>query len=76
MPRLINLDDRLLRLETPVSNDILNWTSRVAIAGRIAEYRRPQNWNELTIPGDYHLPFGKAEDHAKAARWLWQSCII
>jgi hypothetical protein len=25
------------------------WTSRVAI--RIAECRRPQNWNELTIPG-------------------------
>jgi len=44
-----------------VSNSILNRTSRVAIAGRIAECRRPQNWNELTILGDYHLPFGKAE---------------
>jgi hypothetical protein len=26
--------------------------------------------------GDYHLPFGKAEAQAKAARWLWQSYII
>jgi hypothetical protein len=30
----------------------------------------------LTILGDYHLPFGKAEAQAKAARWLWQSYII
>jgi hypothetical protein len=59
-----------------VSYSFLNWTSRVAIAGRIAERRRPQDWNELTIPGDYHLPFGKAEAHAKAARWLWQSYVI
>ncbi|MGE5771691.1 MAG: hypothetical protein ACM3Z4_06545 [Hyphomicrobiales bacterium] len=60
----------------PVSNHFLNWTSRVAIAGRIAECRRPQNWNELTIIGDYHLPFGKAEAQAKVSGWLWQSCII
>ena len=59
-----------------MSNSILDWTSRVAIAARIAEHRRPQNWDELTIPGDYHLPFGKAEAQAKAARWLWQSYII
>ena len=59
-----------------MSNSILNWTSRVAIAGRIAEYRHSQNGNELTIPGDYHLPFGKAEAQAKATRWLWQSYII
>jgi hypothetical protein len=59
-----------------MSNRILNWTSRVAIAARIAECRRPQNWNEMTIPGDYHVPFGKAEARAKAMRWLWQSDII
>jgi len=59
-----------------LSKTILNLTSRVAIAGWIADCRRPQNWNELTIPGDYHLPFGKAEAQAKAARWLWQSYII
>jgi len=63
-------------LEAAVSNTILNWTSRVDIAARIAQCRRPQNWNELTVPGDYHLPFGKAEAQAKAARWLWQSYII
>ena len=57
-----------------MSNTILNWTSRVDIAARIAECRRPENWNELT--SDYHLPFGKAEAQAKATRWLWQSCII
>ena len=28
------------------------------------------------IPGDYHLPFGKAEAQAKAARWLWQNYVI
>ena len=59
-----------------MSNSIVNWTSRVAIAGRIAECRRHPNSNELTIRGDYHLPFGKAEAQAKAARWLWQSYII
>jgi hypothetical protein len=59
-----------------VSNSILNWTGRVAIAGRIAEYRRPPNGNGWTILGDYHLPFGKAEAQAKAASWLWQSFII
>jgi hypothetical protein len=44
-----------------MSNGFMNWTSRVAIAGRIAERRRLQNWDELTIPGDYHLPFGTTE---------------
>ena len=59
-----------------MSNSILNWTSRVAIAGRIADYRRPQNWNELVILGDYHAPFGKVEAQTKATKWLWQSYII
>ena len=59
-----------------MSNSFLNWTSQAAIAGRIAECRHLQNWNKLTTPGDYHLPFGKAEAQAKAARWLWQSYII
>jgi hypothetical protein len=59
-----------------VSNSIVTWTGRVAIAGRIAECRRPQNSNELATLGDYHLPFGKAEAQATAARWLWQSYII
>jgi hypothetical protein len=59
-----------------MSNSMLNWTSRVAIAGRIAEYRRPQNSNELALLGDHHAPFGKAEAQTKATKWLWQSYII
>jgi hypothetical protein len=76
MPRLSNLDRATAKIGGAVSDSILNWTSRVAFAGRIAECRGRQNWNELTILGDYHLPFGKAEAQAKAARWLWQSYII
>jgi len=53
-----------------MSNSFLNWTSQAAIAGRIAECPRLQNWNELTIPGDYHLPFGKAEARAEVAKWI------
>ena len=55
-----------------MSNIFMNWTSRVAIAARIAERRRPQGWNELTIPGDHHLRWGKTELRAEAAKWLWQ----
>ena len=55
-----------------MSYTFVNWTSRIAIAGRVAERRRAHNWNELTIPGDYHLPFGKAEARTEAAKWLWQ----
>ena len=36
-----------------MSNSFLNWTSQAAIAGRIAECRHLQNWNKLTILGDY-----------------------
>jgi hypothetical protein len=50
----------------------INRTSRVAIASRVAESRRPQEWNELTMRGDYHLPFGKTEARAEAAKWLCQ----
>jgi hypothetical protein len=53
-----------------VSNTFMNWTSRVAIGGRVAERRRPHEWNELTTLGDYHLPFGKAEAQGEAAKWL------
>jgi hypothetical protein len=55
-----------------MSNTFVNWTSRVAIAGRVAERRRPHQRNELTILGDYRLPFGKAEARAEAAKWLCQ----
>jgi hypothetical protein len=55
-----------------MSNTFVNWTSRVAIAGRVAEQRRADNWNELPMLGDYHLPFGKGEAKAEAAKWLCQ----
>ncbi len=45
-----------------------NWTSRVAIAARVAELRRQSQGNETMTFGDYHLPFGKAEARAEAAR--------
>jgi hypothetical protein len=55
-----------------MSNTFMNWTSQVAIAGRIAERRRLQNLDELALPGDYHLPFSKTEARAEAAKWVWQ----
>jgi hypothetical protein len=55
-----------------MSITFINRTSRAAIAGRVAEWRRPHEWNELTMLGDYHLPFGKAEARAEAAKWLCQ----
>jgi hypothetical protein len=58
-----------------MSKGFLNRTSRVAIAARIAERHHIQYWNELTIPSDYHLPFGKVEGQAIAARWLRQFII-
>jgi hypothetical protein len=66
MPSYIN--NRTQGLETPMSNTFVNWASRVAIAGRVAEQRRPHEWNELAILGDYHLPFGKTEARAEAAK--------
>jgi hypothetical protein len=59
-------------MEAPMSKSFVNWTSRVVTAGRVAERRCPHNWNELTIAGDYHLPFGKAEARSEAAKRLWQ----
>jgi hypothetical protein len=59
-----------------MSITLTNWSSRTAIDARMAEYRRPQNGFEPTIPGDYHMPFGKAEARSKVATWLWQAYII
>ena len=56
-----------------MSITFINRTSRVAIEGRVAEWRRqPQSRNELNMLGDYHLPFGKAEARTEAAKWLCQ----
>jgi hypothetical protein len=51
----------------------MNWTSRVAIAGRVPQLRRlSRGSNELMIPRDchwdYHLPFGKSEARPKPVR--------
>ena len=55
-----------------MSATFMNWTSRVAIAGRVAEWRRvSRGWDDL-IPGDYHPPFGHGQARAEAAKWLWQ----
>jgi hypothetical protein len=47
--------------------------SQAAIAGIAECRRRSHSWDELTIPGDYHLPFGKAEARAGAAKWFRQA---
>lgn len=52
----------------------VNWTSRVAIAGRVAELRRQSHSsNELMIHGDYHLPFGTIDARTEALRWIWRA---
>jgi hypothetical protein len=56
-----------------MTDSFINWTSRVAIAGRIGERLRLRGWNELTLCGDYHAPFGKSEARAEAAKWL---CLV
>jgi hypothetical protein len=55
-----------------MSDSFINWSSRVAIAGRNGERLRSQGWNEFTLRGDYHPPFGKSEAQAEAAKWLCQ----
>src|SRR5215475_7281582 len=51
----------------------VNHTSRAAIAPRFTEQRCPRNWNELTMQGDYHLPFATTGARSEAAKWR---CII
>jgi len=58
-----------------MSNALVNWSSRVTIAARIAERLRSPSADEAT-PGDYHKPFGKTEAKTKAAKWFWQAIII
>ena len=51
----------------------INQTSRVAIAGRVAELQRQFRSLDEWIPaGDYHLPFGLAQARMEAAKWLCQ----
>ena len=52
----------------------VNWTSRVAIAIRVAKTRRQfHSSNESTIQGDYRLPFGKIEARTEALKWIWHA---
>ena len=46
--------------------------SRVDIDARIVERRGADNLNGLTMRGDYHQPFGKAEARTEAVKWLCQ----
>ena len=60
-----------------MSNTFTDWTSRVAIAARVAEERRrPESWNELTTREDYDLPLDKVEYQIRPAKWPWQVYII
>jgi hypothetical protein len=60
-------------MEAAVTVTFINWTSRVAIAGRITEsQRQSRSWDEWVPLGDYHLPFGPAQARAEAAKWLCQ----
>jgi len=59
-----------------MSESFRNWTSRVAIDARIAEHRRPDTRDEPALPGDYHLPFAKADAQTKASKWLWWGYLI
>ncbi len=60
-------------LEAPMIT-FIDEASQAAIAGRVAECRqRRYSWDELTISGDYHLPFVKTEARAEAAKWFRQA---
>jgi len=55
-----------------MSITFLNWTSRVAIAGRVAEmHRQFHSSNEPTIQGDY-LTLGKIDARTEALKWIWR----
>ena len=57
-----------------MSVTFMNWTNRVAIAGRVAEsHRISHSSNEFIVQGDYHLPFGKTEARSEASKCLWQT---
>lgn len=56
-----------------MSITFLNWTSRVAIAGRVAEmHRQFHSSNEPTIQGTYRLPLGKIDARTEALNWIWR----
>jgi hypothetical protein len=70
---VLNCNPELQGLEAPMIT-FIDRASQAAIGGSVAEYRwRPHGCGELTMLGDYHLPFGKAEARAEATKWLQQA---
>ena len=61
-----------------MANIFTDWTSRSAIAARIAEERDcpVESWNDLTAPEDYDLSFDKIEYQIRPAKWPWLVHII
>ncbi len=55
---------------------VINPTSRVVIAGRIAELRRRMDGhNDVMMLSDRELcdlPFSRARARAEVAKWFWQ----
>jgi hypothetical protein len=66
------------RLEALMANAFTDWSSRAAIASRIAEEQlNPvKSWNELEAPEDYDLSFDKVEYQIRPAKWPWLVYII
>ncbi len=59
-----------------MANVFTDWTSRTAIAARIAEERKVESWNELAAPEDYDLSLDKIEYQIRPAKWPWLVYII
>ena len=66
------------RLEMLMANVFTDWTSRAAIAARIAEEQRNpiESWNELEAVEDYDLSLDKIEYQIRPAKWPWLVHII
>jgi hypothetical protein len=59
-----------------MANVFTDWTSRTAIAARIAEERKVESWNELAAAEDYDLSLEKIEYQIRPAKWPWLVYII
>ena len=61
-----------------MANTFIDWTSRAAIAARIAEEQRHpvESWNELTALEDSDPSFDKVEYQIRPAKWPWLVYII
>ena len=59
-------------LEAPHVDRLRELDQPVAISARVADSQRQSRGWEDWLPGDYHLPFGRAEARAEAAKWIWQ----